>query len=204
MIKVLIKESDLIFLQGMKDYLSDFFWRTFRRNVEFATDYTSENIADADVIILSMFNGEGYTCFPELRARRKGIIIGVVNENDEQKKLLNCLEDIIYITRRESLSETTHKIYSSWRNLLINDVFTQYTSCRGCKCSMLSLQQRNILEQFCKGSSIQQIANGMKLSHKTVAAHKYIVMRKFGLKNDYELLRLFDKLEERNKIRRVE
>lgn len=200
MVKVLIKEADLMFRQGMEYYLSDFFWRRFRLKAEFITDYTSENIAVADVIVLSMCNGERYTCFPELRARRRGIIIGVVDERDHRRSPA-CFEDIFYITRRENLVEITHQLCIAWIKWLVSDVFPQYTSCLGCKHYTLSLQQRDILEKYYRGSSLHHIARMMNVSYKTVAAHKYIVMRKFSLKNDYELLRFLGMLREKNEIR---
>lgn len=200
MVKILIKETDLMFRQGMEYYLSDFFWRRFRLKAEFITDYTSENISVADVIVLSMCNGERYTCFPELRARRRGIIIGVVDEKDHRRSP-TCFEDIVYITRRGCLSEITHQLYIAWHKWLVSDVFPQHTSCLGCKHYTLSLQQRDILEKYYKGSSVHHIARMMNVSYKTVTAHKYIVMRKFGLKNDCELFKLLGRLKERSKTR---
>jgi len=197
MVKVLIKESDLMFRQGIEYYLSDFFWRKFRRDVEFITEYTAENIADADVIVLSMCNGERYTCFPELRARRKGIIIGLVDERDYRRSPL-CFEDIVYITRRESLEAITHQLSMAWHKWLVSDVFPPYLSCQGCKHYTLSLQQREILEKIYKGRSLHQIARNMNIAYKTVAAHKYMVMRKFSLKGDNDLLRFTGMLRDKS------
>lgn len=198
MVKVLIKETDLMFLQGMEYYLSNFFWRLFRLKAEFITDYNSENIAVADVIVLSMCNGERYTCFPELRARRKGIIIGLVDERDNRRSPL-CFEDILYLTRRESLEEITHQLYISWQKWIMSDVFPQYTSCLDCKHYTLSVKQRDILDKYYNGNSIDHIARMMNVSYKTVTTHKYSMMNKFGLKNDCELFRFLGRLKERSK-----
>lgn len=200
MIKVLIKESDLMFRQGIEYYLCDFFWRRFRQEVEFVTDYTAENIADADVIVLSMCTGERYTCFPELRARRKGIIIGLVDENDHSRSP-TCFEDIVYITRRGTLEEITNKLYVAWHKWLSSNAFPDYQSCLGCKHYALSLQQREIMAGFYHGNTVKDVAMMLNINYKTVAAHKYIVMRKFSLKNDYELFRFLGMLREKNEIR---
>ncbi|WP_421512490.1 LuxR C-terminal-related transcriptional regulator (plasmid) [Enterobacter sp. JS8-1] len=196
MLKILINESDTMFRHGMKCFLRDLFWQIFRRKTEFIIDYTPGNIADADVIILSMCNGEGYTCFPELRARSKGIIIGLVDESQHHRSPF-CFKDIVYITRRETLEMTRYKIFSTWNNWLVSKTIPQYINCRGCQHYTLSLQQRDILERIYKGNSIHEIAADMNVTYKTVMAHKYIVMKKFGLKNDYELCTLFGRMQER-------
>ena len=116
MLKILINDPDLLFRRGMKYFLSDFFCKRFNRHVEFITDYTSENIADADVIILSLCNGERYICLPELRARQKGIIIGLVDEEDDSRISPSCFADIVYILRREPLSEITRKLTFARQN----------------------------------------------------------------------------------------
>lgn len=54
MLKVLIQESDVMFRSGMKYFLSDLFYQRFNLRVGFMIDYTSENIYEADVIVISM------------------------------------------------------------------------------------------------------------------------------------------------------
>lgn len=201
MLKILINESDALFCRGMKYFLSDFFYKSFKRQVEFITDYTQENIADADVIVLSLCNGERYTCFPELRARRKGIIIGLVDENDYREKSPSCFADIVYIVRRESLNAVTDRLTVAWQKWLASEDFTQYKTCLGCKHLTLSLQQREIMSGFYHGNTVKDVARILNISYKTVAAHKYYVMRKFSLKNDYELIRFLGMLREKNEIR---
>lgn len=60
MLKVLIQESDVMFRSGMKYFLSDLFYQRFNLQVGFMIDYTSENIYEADVIVISMCRGELY------------------------------------------------------------------------------------------------------------------------------------------------
>lgn len=192
MLNILIKDSDMIFRRGMMYFLKEFYLMRFRCDVEFMTDYTPENIATADVIILSMCNGERYTCIPELRDRRKGIIIGLVDENDNGQKSPSCFGDIVYITRRESLEVLTQKIYIAWFKWVISNVFPQPPSCPDCNHRTLSLQQRDTMALFYEGLSIAQIATIKNMSYKTVATHKYLAMRKFNLDRDYDLLRFLD------------
>lgn len=201
MLKIIINETDVMFCRGMKDFLSDLFCKRFNRQVDFLADYTQENIADADVIVLSLCNGERYLCFPELRARRKGIIIGLVDKNDFQERSPSCFADIVYIVRREPLSTITDKLSVAWQKWLASENFPQYRSCLGCKHFTLSLQQREIMSGFYHGNSVKDVARILNINYKTVAAHKYTVMRKFSLKNDYELFRFLGMLGEKNDTR---
>ena len=201
MLKILINESDVIFHYGMKYFLSEFFWQRFMRMPEFLTDYTHENIANADVIILSLRNGERYTCIPGLQTRRQGIIIGLVDDIDTCKRSPACFEDMIFIQRRESLSSITQKLTIAWKNWLMSETFPCHKTCLGCKHFKLSFQQREIMARLYQGRSVQEVATSLHISYKTVASHKYNVMRKFSLKNDQELFRFLGMLSQKNETR---
>ncbi|MGF6100545.1 response regulator transcription factor [Enterobacter sp. A4] len=201
MLKILINESDLMFHYGMKYFLSDFFGQHFMRTPEFFTDYTHENIANADVIILSLRNGERYTCIPGLKMRRQGIIIGLVDDIDTCKRSPACFEDMIFIQRRESLSSITQKFTIAWKNWLMREAFPCHKTCQGCNNFKLSFQQREIMVRLYQGRSVQEVATSLHISYKTVASHKYNVMRKFSLKNDHELFRFLSMLSQKNETR---
>lgn len=181
--------------------LSDFFRIKFGQQSVFTIDYTPDNIADADVIIVSLCNGARYTCFPELRARRKGIIIGLVDEIDSGRRSPSCFADIIYIMRSESPAEFTTKIVAAWQKWLTKSPFSEHKSCNGCKHRTLSFRQEEIIAGLYQGYSVKDIAFNMSVSHKTVFTHKYQVMRKFGLKNDYDLFRFLSMLHAKNDTR---
>ncbi|EPF0314711.1 helix-turn-helix transcriptional regulator [Enterobacter chuandaensis] len=200
MLKILINDPDLLFRRGMKYFLSDFFFKRFNRQVEFITDYTSDNIADADVIILSLCNGERYICLPELRARKKGIIVGLVDEEDDSRGSPYCFADIVYIQRREPLSEITRKLTAAWQKWIENQEFQGYKSCFGCKHVSLSLTQLEIITGLNKGYSFQEVATNMNITYKTVTTHKYLIMRKFCLRNDYDLFRFLGRLNQKSAI----
>ena len=200
MLKILINDPDLLFRRGMKYFLSDFFCKRFNRHVEFITDYTSENIADADVIILSLCNGERYICLPELRARQKGIIIGLVDEEDDSRISPSCFADIVYILRREPLSEITRKLTFAWQKWIEIQEFQGYKSCFGWKHVSLSLTQLEIITGLNKGYSFQEVAINMNITYKTVTTHKYLIMRKFCLRNDYDLFRFLGRLNQKSAI----
>lgn len=198
MFKILIHESDLMFLSGMQYFLSDYFKTMLGKEPEFLTDYTADNIAIADVIILSLCKGERYTCFPELRVRRKGIIIGLVDEEDKSSRSPSCFADIVYIMRRASIKEITWKLTVAWQKSLMNNGFSRHKSCLGCHHLTLTQQQEEIITGLYQGRSVKEVATKMNINYKTVTAHKYIVMRKFSLKSDYDLLRFIDRLRDKS------
>ncbi|VAL06799.1 helix-turn-helix transcriptional regulator [Enterobacter kobei] len=200
MLKILINDPDLMFRRGMKYFLSDFFCKRFDRHVEFTTDYTSDNIATADVIILSLYKGERYICLPELRARQKGIIIGLVDEEDDSRISPSCFADIVYILRREPLREITRKLNVAWQTWIEIQEFQGYKSCLGCKHVSLSLTQLEIITSLNEGYSFQEVATKMNITYKTVTVHKYLIMRKFSLRNDYDLFRFFGRLSQKSAI----
>ena len=43
-----------------------------------------------------------------------------------------------------------------------------------------------------------EIAHELNISDKTVFSHKYMLMQKFDLRNDYELIVLLNRLAEKN------
>jgi DNA-binding CsgD family transcriptional regulator len=201
MLKILINESDSLFLSGMKHLLSDLFREKFGLESEFITNLTAYNIAIADVIILSLCQGERYTCFPELRMRNKGIIIGLVDEIDNSTKSPYCFADIVYIMRRASINEVTRKLTIAWQKWSMCTFFSRYKSCFGCSHVTLTHQQEGVMAEFYQGRSAHQVAKKMNINYKTVAAHKYIVMHKFRLKSDYDLLRFLKMLRDKSTTR---
>jgi len=61
------------------------------------------------------------------------------------------------------------------------------------KCRKLTSQQYSIIKFMLDGNDIQDIADLLDISAKTVSAHKRMIMTKFNLNSDYELLQLFNK-----------
>lgn len=51
---------------------------------------------------------------------------------------------------------------------------------------------------FYRGLSVGQIANKLKTSDKTIFTHKYLLMQKFNLRSDFELVALIHRMVEKN------
>ena len=103
MLNILIQETDLFFQAGLQSFFEDFFKHNFHRSITFHLALTNENVSQADIIVLSLCQGETLTCFPELLARQKGIVIGLVDDELRFSALPSCFQDIIFLPRRASL-----------------------------------------------------------------------------------------------------
>jgi DNA-binding NarL/FixJ family response regulator len=148
--------------------------------------------------VLSLCQGEYFTCFPELQARQQGIIIGIVEGDSGIKALPSCYQDIIFISRRAPLSQLRLALFSAWRVTPLNKYRRPSISCFECQQKTLSPQQVRIMIGLYKGLSVTDIAKELCISEKTVFTHKYMLMHKFHLRSDYELIKLLNRIAEKN------
>jgi DNA-binding NarL/FixJ family response regulator len=54
----------------------------------------------------------------------------------------------------------------------------------------LTVRQREVLQLFAEGRTLKEAAHILELAPRTVAFHKYKIMRQFGIKNNLDLFRL--------------
>ena len=188
MINILIKESDALFMLGMQSFLNTVFLARFNARVNFKTEFTPDNISSADVIVLSLSRGERYTCFPELQGRTKGIIVGLVDEYQKPELSPSCFVDIIYIKRNSALIDIAETLCLAWRKWQKSKVFEGYSTCLWCKRRQMSEQQVEIMRRFYEGKPINVISQELGVSPKTIFSHKYLVMQKYNLRNNIELM----------------
>lgn len=64
MIRILIKDSDLFFMNGMEFLFKELFEHRFNETVKYVSEYTPENIALSDVIVLSLCKGGALYLLP--------------------------------------------------------------------------------------------------------------------------------------------
>ncbi|MCA4033888.1 helix-turn-helix transcriptional regulator [Klebsiella quasipneumoniae] len=197
MVNIVIKESDTLFQCGLTFFFSDFFSQ-HNTTVDFNFNFTSESVQLADVIALALCPGECFICCPELQKRKKGIVIGFVDDDMRASALPSCFQDIIFISRRHSVRQLRRAVHTAWHRLQQTNYRQSPASCFDCQPTKLSPQQIRIMICLYEGMSVTQIADELMISEKTVYAHKYMVMSKFNLRNDYELMLLLNKLTKNN------
>lgn len=205
MLNILIQETDLFFQAGLQNFLENFFKQNFNRAITFNLDLTHENVSQADIIVLSLCQGETLTCFPELLARKKGIVIGFVDDELRFSASPSCFQDIIFLSRRASLDRISGELFIAWFRTQLPGYKWTKRNCFDCQHKGLSRQQIRIMVNFYRGLSVVQIAHTLEMSEKTVFTHKYMMMQKFNLRTDYELIvllrRLMEKKSQPNQLR---
>lgn len=199
MLNILIKESDLLFQYGLRVFLADLFQRGFREEVQFSSHFTHDGVSVADIVVLSLCVGEVFTCIPELQSRKKGIVIGLVDHEPRVAMPPSCFDDIILISRRASVSKIREIIYFAWYKTQLFGYRWHKNACPVCHHRKISPQQIRIMVSFYKGRSVMEIANELNISDKTVFTHKYMLMKKFDLRTDYELIVLLNRLAEKDR-----
>ncbi|HDK6220952.1 TPA: helix-turn-helix transcriptional regulator [Klebsiella quasipneumoniae] len=193
MVNIVIKEWDTLFRRGLTFFFNDFFSQ-HNTKVNFSFNFTSESVKVADVIVLALCPGECFICRPELRSRKKSIVIGIVDDDMRVSALPSCFQDIIFLSRRHSVTQLRTAMHTAWHRLQQTNYRHSTGSCCDCQLTKLSPQQIRIMSYLNEGMSVMQIAEELMVSEKTVYTHKYMVMRKFNLHSDYELMLLLNKL----------
>ncbi|WP_336285671.1 helix-turn-helix transcriptional regulator [Citrobacter arsenatis] len=197
MINIVIKEPDVLFQSGLASLFTEFFSHE-NKKIDFNFNFTSASAKAADIIVLSLCPGESFTCFPELQERKKGVVIGFIDDDLRVSVQPSCFQDIIFISRRTPVAQVRTVLNAAWRRTQQVGYRQSSVSCFECQQQTLSPQQIRIMAGLYKGMSVMQIANELMISDKTVFAHKYTAMKKFNLHSDYELLLLLNKMIERN------
>jgi DNA-binding CsgD family transcriptional regulator len=197
MLTILIQETDQFFHHGLQCFFVDFFSRNFKQPIHFEVVLSRDNVSAADIIVLPFCMGETHICYPELQARQKGIVIGVVDDARRFSTSPSCFEDMIFIPRSASLDQISQLLFIAWYRRQLPDYRWTKKECVECQHKILSPQQIRIMVNFYRGLSVEQIARTLKMSDKTVFTHKYIIMQKFNLRSDAELIALIHRMVEK-------
>ncbi|WP_049855720.1 helix-turn-helix transcriptional regulator [Trabulsiella odontotermitis] len=154
-------------------------------------------VAGADIIILHLCRGEAFICHPGLLHRRQGLLIGLV---DNEKQIITtslplCLRNILFIQRTEAIHRIITKIKFAWLSTLESEQNARKITCQGCPHRTFSPQQQKIAIALAAGLSLNAIASSLSLGYKTVFTHKKMIMDKFFLRNDVDLLLLLRRMQ---------
>lgn len=199
MINILVRDYYKFYQQGIEALLSFLFLSEYRESVDFYYDLTPSNITRADIIVIDLCAGEQLTCLSELKTAGHALIIGIVDSEFSSRTLLpGCLSHSVIIARSESLAFCFAKIKFAISKKMSFPELPVLKHCTACRVKTFSFQQRQVMEGFYRGENFHQLANKLNVKHSTVFAHKYQVMDKLCLKNDYELYFLLKRLHQKN------
>lgn len=191
MLNIVIKNNNQFFNLGFHFLLQKFF-PEYLFSTRFAASLNERAVRDADVVVLDLCRGEEFVCHPELLNRKQGLLIGLIARQNQRGRgaLPLCLKDMVFIGRDENLAQVMDKIKLSW--ILTSPSAKEKLTyrCDSCPHRKLSPQQRVIAAEIYQGLTVNTIARKLSLCNKTVFAHKRLIMSKFQLRNDLDLVLL--------------
>jgi DNA-binding CsgD family transcriptional regulator len=196
MLTIAIDDNDAFYQHGMEILLQDIFHNENFETIHF-DKLTVANSIKVDIIIKSFIRGEEYVCHPSLKFRNKsGLIIGVYESNKKPMftELPSCIKNIVFITRNEPINHVMQTIIDAWRSRPAPDELKLYRKCLLCRRRTFTEKQYSISRLIIRGYDTQQIAQDLNLSEKTITAQKRIIMMKFNLNSDAELVRFLNNL----------
>ncbi|MFP2514723.1 LuxR C-terminal-related transcriptional regulator [Buttiauxella agrestis] len=200
MLKIVIEDSNKLYRNGFELFLENLFYHVENSSIE-VESLTKQNVLQADIIVKEFNAGAQFICHPALKFRRRpGLIIGVYDDkkNPHHNGLPLCIKDTIFISRSESLHSVSEKISIAWKDVKANPVISTGSKCLQCKYRTLTPQQILIAKSLLRGNDIFSISKQLSINIKTASSHKRLMMNKFGLKNDCELLMFLKSFKKSN------
>ncbi|MGB3255110.1 helix-turn-helix transcriptional regulator [Buttiauxella gaviniae] len=200
MLTIAIDDKDAFYRHGMEILLQDIFLKE-NFNTIHIDKLTVSNSINVDVIIKSFVPGEEYVCHPLLKFRNKsGLIIGVYDsrKKPELSELPICIKNIVFISRNESINQVRQTVIESWRSRPVPAELKFYRKCLHCCRRTFTDKQYAISRLFIRGYNIKQIACNLDVSVKIVSGHKRLIMVKFNLDSDAELVTFLHNMRTHN------
>jgi two-component system response regulator NreC len=156
----------------------------------------------ADVVLMdiSMPHLNGFEATQRIVQSNKHIHVLILTMYDEDDLIIRCLEAGAsgYVLKDAPAKQLVYAIGEAQKGgkylspTVVNKVVSQYlqTSVRPKDTyDLLSAREREVLRMLAEGLSVKEIAYRLKLSVKTVEAHKYNLMRKLDVHDRTELVK---------------
>ncbi|MBS1207171.1 MAG: LuxR family transcriptional regulator [Proteobacteria bacterium] len=158
-------------------------------NVEFLSNFDSQSLQQADLIVVNASQWRLYMCQTAYRDRKPGSIMLVFVDKSEDfitYRLPLCYRSLAVVSRADSVSKVAKKITKNLFNFRNGFIGYLPSDCLRCNFSNVTMVQLRVINYLKKGHSVNQAAMYLGMNNKTVYSHKYDVMRKFSLKGDFE------------------
>lgn len=203
MIKVIIIDDHGLFRLGLKAILSD------NKAIELVKDYESPEMfleewrsqgIRCDIILtdLSFDNSNGFSFIRKAKELDKNLKVIALSMHKEEFYILNAVESGVegYLhkdIREEELIKAIKKVmngetyYSDFvSRILINNI---YNKPKRSNQPFLTGREREVVNYLVEGMSTKEIASELNVSPRTIEAHRYNILGKFGLQSTSELIR---------------
>jgi len=201
MINILTNEPVGLYFEGLSFLLSEIFDNNSHDAITITNNMTTENMVKADIIIVSLCRGEEYTCKKAFFKKSGSLIIGLIGDNESKSiPLPPCNQRMILISRRESIPSFKKQIIQAWERTTLKQQKDEINPCSDCKPKVLTPRLNSIITGMLNGKSISVIASELNICEKTVHSHKYTLMKKFFLRNDYDLQIFIRRLGNQEKL----
>jgi len=188
MINILINEPDNFYREGLALLLQELFLTEYGEEISLLQDMSPACIWNADVIILSLCQGESYTCKQEFRYRNRGIVIGLADTGSNRfRNFPSCYQDMVPVARASTSKHFYAAVVQAWNKRRRDSHYPPLYSCYNCNRQSLSRREYFIAGELLAGKSVADIARQLNLTDKSVYAQKYNLMKKYDLANSGEL-----------------
>ncbi|MBE4810067.1 MULTISPECIES: response regulator transcription factor [unclassified Enterobacter cloacae complex] len=168
------------------------------RALDITYDLTASAVARADVIILSLAPGEPYICQRALFGKKYSCVVIIMIETTEQPSGIRrpaCLYGTIFINKKITPGSLESLIRGKWSDIVKYKSAIIAPDCNRCQHFRLNGIQSEISHLIRKDFDATEISAILNMNIKTFYSHKYILMKKLGLKNTHDLctfLKVYD------------
>jgi two-component system response regulator NreC len=202
-IRVLICDDHTLFREGLKALLQNDPGVEVvgqAENGREAIEKLKQIPTDVVLMDISMPHLNGFEATQRIVQTHKNIHILILTMYDEDDLIIRCLEAGAsgYVLKDAPAEQLVYAIREARKGgkylspSVVNKVVSQYlqTSVRPKDTyDLLSSREREVLKMLAEGLSVKEIAYRLKLSVKTVEAHKYNLMRKLDVHDRTELVK---------------
>ncbi len=201
-IKVLIVDDHPIIIEGMCTFLSgdeQFSVIGTADNARMALQLLTANVPNVLVLDISLGNSNGLNCIKEAKKISSDIHVLVYTNHDNEMYVKKALEEGAkgYALKNDTLQEISEaikavadgRLYLS-RNLPAQVLSMLVSKTAGSKSAIDELTSREfeVAHLISLGQSINEIAENLYISPKTVWVHRNNIMNKFSCKKPNELI----------------
>lgn len=161
-------------------------------------DFLRTGVCDLILLDLSMPGVSGIELIRRIQARMPSLPMLVFGRHDNQRLALGALKAGAagYVSKDvdlETLLAAVHKVAAGGRHidagLAEQMVFEGAAAQIEQPHEQLSKREMSIFKLFVGGKSVNQIADELSISNKTVSTHKARLMEKMGFQSNMEMLR---------------
>lgn len=190
MINILINDANIYYEKGLEHGLKQIFDYQFGAPVSFSTELTQQNILNADIVIITLYGGSSLKLLASVKHMR---VIGLVHKSFKISEHIfpSCLSYVHLTMQSDSLNIISKLIVNLIKT---NNPPSLTKGCERCPIildNILSKQQQKLIEGIVAGKKMKDLASDLFINVKTAYSHKHLIMKKFKLKNDHDILNMW-------------